>query len=592
MKATTKMLIIIIALALIARLPSINNPLFGDEIQWQNFYCTGQYWFSDIGHPSLSGWLTNLNCILFGVYPWAIRLPFLLVSLAAILLTYFYGRRFLSEKTAIVASLLLALSPWLAGIGMATNQDNYLMLFFTAGLFAYRLWLGNPKAKYLAVIAVMFGLSLITKSAAVLLLGIIGAHQLWLAIRRQQNWKKSFKLWPMLLGITIPAAYYAIQFLTGATYYTGYTLHRISIKLFTAGGFSFPLASWVLAIVLASPAFFALLALVLARRADNESPLLWAWILVPAFVYSFLIINNNIERFMQIALPAMALLVSNGITSIEGSLLKAIRGKAIAYFGISSIVLLLLAYLLPSPDQYASPYYSLAAQLSTFIHPGRFFFPIISDMGPSYYLPLSFVIMSFVVAAAWLGIALYGIFKQKKDLLKLSIILLFITAVATNAIALAEQNFTLKGPDIPAMAKAADNALSATIGNNMSVLLIGAHPNNYIWRNEPRGGILSSSQANLSRMHAEISALEMSGREFQEQDTGIIIKRVGIVVVRSEEEFREYAQMALSSNLVLFEDYPPLPENNPLKQVLGTCRKLGSVRDKGLVFSMHSCKTP
>ncbi len=592
MNASTKMLVVIFALALLARLPSINNPLFGDEIQWGNFYCTGQYWFKDIGHPSLAGWLTNLDCILFGVYPWAIRLPFLLVSLAAILLTYLYGKRFLSEKTAIIASLLLAISPWFAGIGMATTQDNYLMLFFTAGLFAYRLWLDNPKAKYLAVIAAMFGLSLITKSAAVLLPGIIGTHQLWRIIRKQQGWKKSLKLWPALFGIAIPVAYYAIQFLIGSTDYTGYTLQRTSIKLFTAGGLSFPFASWVLAVVLASPAFFALLALVFARRIDSERPLLYAWILVPAFVYSFLIINNNIERFMQIALPAMALLVSDGITSISGSLWKEIREKRTAYYGIASIILLLLAYLLPNPDKYAAPYYSLAAQLSALKHPAHFFFPIISDMGPTYYLPSSFVIMSFVVAAVWLGFAVYGIAKSRKDLLKSAIILLFITVIATNTIVLAEQNLAIKGPDIPAMANEANKALSANIKNNMSVLLISAHQNDYIWRNEPQGGILFGSKANLAGMFEKISALEMTGREFQEQDTGVIINRVGIIVLRSEEGFKEYAQMALSSNLILFEDYPPLPEDNALKQAISSCKKLGSVQDKGVVFSMYKCKSP
>ncbi len=594
MKTNIKILLLILVLAIALRLPSINDPLFGDAIQLERWFCTGQFWFTDTGHPSLFGWLTNASCILFGVHHWAIRLPFLLISLATILLTYFYGRKFISENAGLLAALLLAVSPWYAGVGMGTGPDNYLVLFFAFGILAYRSWLDTKSKIRMAVLALAFGLSLITKSAAALLPGIILAHQLWLIIKKQQNWKETLKLWPMLLGFVIPIIYYSIQQAMGATLFTNYTIHRTAIKLITAGGYSFPISSWVLAVVMASPAFFALLALMLARRPDNEKPLLWAWIIIPAFVYSFLIVHNNIERFLHVALPAMVLLISEGITSISSNELRNfVKRKYNILLGIASALTLLLSYFLPNPNSYATPYYSASAYLSALLSPSKYLFPIISDIEPTYYLPMLFVIFSGILAVAWFAAALYGIFTYKKQLLKMALIMLLVTCVTTNLIVLAEQHLSIKGPDIPEMAKVADKAISQYAGNK-SLLIIGAHQVDYQWRNQPKGSQFSGNPANLTLLFLSINQTEAQkeGGVYVDPVTGLRIQKSGIILLRSEKEFELLKEKALKADLVLFEDYPPLPEYNPIKQAISTCRKLGSVQDKGLVFSMHACKSP
>ena len=593
MKTNTKILLLILVLAIALRLPSINDPLFGDAIQWERWFCTGQFWFTDTGHPSLPGWLTNASCILFGVHHWASRLPFLLISLATILLTYFYGRKFISESAGLLAALLLALSPWYAGIGMGTGPDNYLVPLFALGILAYHSWLNTRSKMQMSILAIVFGLSLITKSAAVLLPGIILAHQFWIVFKRQQSWVKILKLWPMLFGFLIPIAYYSIQLALGSTTFTGYTVHRTAIKLVTAGGYSFPTASWVLAIVLASPAFFALLALMLAKHPDQEKPLLWAWIIVPAFVYSFLIVHNNIERFLHIALPGMALVISEGITSRGSKELRSFfKRKSNVLFGIASAFVLLLAFILPNPDRYASPYYSASAYIPALFSPSKYLFPIISDLEPTYYLPMLFVIFSGIVAVAWFAAALYGIFTHKKQLLKMALIMLLVTCITTNLIVLAEQHFSIKGPDIPEMANIADKAISQYAGNNKSLLIIGAYQVDYQWRNEPKGSQLSKNPANLSRMFLSINKTEAQkeGGVFVDPVTGLRIQKAGTILLRSEQEFVLLKEKALKADLVLFEEFPPLPQDNILKQALKEFPVLGKVEHRGLAFTLYSVK--
>lgn len=581
MKKQTKTIIGILLLAVLFILPVLNNLLFGDAIQWGRFYCTGQYWFEDIGHPSLPGWLTNISCALFGVWSWSIRLPFLLVALATICFVYLYGRKLFGERTALLSAFLLAINSWFVSISMATTQDNYLMLFFTLGLFSYLSWLKKPEKKQVFFLALIFGLCLITKTSAILLPGIILAHQAWLVIKKKQKLQKTLKLWPAVLGLTIPITYYAIQFVAGLTAHTGYTLHRTFIKLITAGGYAFPTGSWLMTVVLASPAFFALLLLAAKNKKLNEkTSLLWFWILVPAIVYSFFIINNNIERFLQVSLPAMALLVSGFVLSVVPRPLKFFeKNKELFWCSAGSVFVLLAAYFLPTPTKYAMPYYSLRAQLIALSRPFSYFFPIISDMGPTFYLPVVFVIASGIVGLVWFCIAVFA----TKIWSKKAVVLLLVTTIATNGIIIAENDFSFKGPNVPAMSKVMNEALIENAQNGDNVLIIGAHQVDYPWRNEDR------LRPNLSRMYLSINSTE--GGVFVDSETGVSIRKAGIILLRSEKEFSELTKMVYDADLVLFEDYPPLPENNVLKQALKACPSIVVAEHRGLEFSLRECVT-
>jgi hypothetical protein len=591
MKRTTLIFLCILTIAIALRLPGLNNQLFGDEIQWARFYCTGQYWFSDIGHPSLAGWGTNLSCLLFGVSAWSIRLPMFVIGLLLILVTWLYGRKLFSEKTGLFAAAILAISAWAVMSTLAVTSDSsYLTFFFTTALLSYLCWLKKPERIHFVIMILSIGLGFITKSAAVIILAIIAVHQLLLVLLKKQKINQCLKLWPLVLSFVIPLLYYFIQFATDATTYTSYTKYRILHKLlFTSGvGFQFPLSSWVLAFILASPFLVALLALNWRTIFNTKHVLLWLWMMVPSIVYSTVIVNNNIERFMPIALAPIALLAGDYLEKHWVSLIslwKKHRALALTAIVLPAIVLALSYFLPDDPQIIPVPYYEASAYLSPLAQGATFFFPIISDMGPTYYVHSAFLIASSVLAALLLCVAL--IVNKRRNFFAIIIVMLLSAGIAFNLLLISEQHFALKGPSVYALAENADKELSTIIKPNDSVLVIGAHFVSYPWKNLNKGSILSSKPADLNMLYLAINATE--GGTYSDKETNATITKAGIILLRSDADFDELAGRIHGHNIVLFENYPPLPGNNTLKRALSGCTLLKSLSHRGLKFTFHDC---
>jgi hypothetical protein len=143
------------------------------------------------------------------------------------------------------------------------------------------------------------------------------------------------------------------------------------------------------------------------------------------------------------------------------------------------------------------------------------------------------------------------------------------------------------------MAETADKAIDMYAANNKSLLIIGAHQVDYQWRNEPKGSQFSGNPANLNRLFLSINKTEAQkeGGVYVDPVTGLRIQKAGTILLRSEQEFIVLKEKALKADLVLFEEFPPLPDDNILKQTLKEFPVLGKVEDKGLVFTLYSIKS-
>lgn len=73
--------------------------------------------------PPLYYWLTELSFTVFGVHPWAARLPSLLASWAAITAVYGFVRRYRDAATATLTVLVLATVPFFYGGSQFANLD-------------------------------------------------------------------------------------------------------------------------------------------------------------------------------------------------------------------------------------------------------------------------------------------------------------------------------------------------------------------------------------------------------------------------------------------------------------------------------------
>ena len=116
----------------------------------------------------LTAWGSGMNALesylmipfvaLFGMHVWVIRLPMLLVGLLSLAAVYFLVRRFSSERIALGATLLLAISPWHVMLSRWALESNLAPGFVLFGLFFFVKGLEKPK--FLIASAAFYGLSL------------------------------------------------------------------------------------------------------------------------------------------------------------------------------------------------------------------------------------------------------------------------------------------------------------------------------------------------------------------------------------------------------------------------------------------------
>jgi hypothetical protein len=202
-------------------------------------------------------------------------------------------------------------------------------------------------------------------------------------------------------------------------------------------------------------------------------------------------------------------------------------------------------------------------------------------MGPTYYIPFLFVIVSCLVAFFWLAAALYALIARKKFLLQSATACLVVSCIATGVFLVAEQHLSVRGPDISGLVRAINMELVAHAGQGSNVLVIGAHHVDYPLRN--------MQNASLDVLHKAVHATECG--TFVDHVANVSIRKQGTILLRSDEEFRALAEKASGAGIVLFEDFPPLPERNELKRALAECRPVVIAESRGLIFSLLDCRT-
>ncbi|MEK7127693.1 MAG: glycosyltransferase family 39 protein, partial [Patescibacteria group bacterium] len=109
--------------------------------------------------------LTIIPVKIFGLNEFAVRFPSALLGVGAVIMVFFLTRVILAEsRIALLASLLLAISPWHLQFTRTAYETGSLAFFTTAGLLFFLL--GLKKKKWLVLSALFFGLELYLYQAA------------------------------------------------------------------------------------------------------------------------------------------------------------------------------------------------------------------------------------------------------------------------------------------------------------------------------------------------------------------------------------------------------------------------------------------
>lgn len=149
--------------------------------------------------PPLLFWLASFSMKLFGVSNQAYKLPALLVIVAGIYATYGFAKIWYSQKTAVIAALILSTTQAFLLITNDVRTDGILTGFVMLSIWQLSLFLRNNK-----IINLLFGS--LTVGAAMLSKGPIGMIIVALAIGGDLLIKRQFKnifkpQWLILAGV-------------------------------------------------------------------------------------------------------------------------------------------------------------------------------------------------------------------------------------------------------------------------------------------------------------------------------------------------------------------------------------------------------
>lgn len=137
---------------------SVTNFLFG------SFDAYGVF---TVDKPPMSLWPQVVSVWIFGFHGWALLLPQVVEGVAAVVLLHRTVRRWAGENVALLAALILTLTPITVAINRDNNPDTLLVLLLVASAYALtrslRAEQDGPRTRWLLWCAFFIGCGFVTK---------------------------------------------------------------------------------------------------------------------------------------------------------------------------------------------------------------------------------------------------------------------------------------------------------------------------------------------------------------------------------------------------------------------------------------------
>jgi 4-amino-4-deoxy-L-arabinose transferase-like glycosyltransferase len=119
--------------------------------------------FITVDKPPASLWVMEISGRIFGVNAWSILVPQALEGVATVALVYLTVRRWFSAQAALLAGVVMALTPVAAMMFRYNNPDALLALLLTAATYATVRALEAARTRWLVLAGTLIGFGFITK---------------------------------------------------------------------------------------------------------------------------------------------------------------------------------------------------------------------------------------------------------------------------------------------------------------------------------------------------------------------------------------------------------------------------------------------
>ncbi len=119
--------------------------------------------FITVDKPPASLWVMEISARIFGVNSWSILAPQALEGVATVGLVYLTVRRWFTAQAALLAGVVMALTPVAAMMFRFNNPDALLALLLTGSMYALVRGLEKAQTKWLVLAGTLVGFGFLTK---------------------------------------------------------------------------------------------------------------------------------------------------------------------------------------------------------------------------------------------------------------------------------------------------------------------------------------------------------------------------------------------------------------------------------------------
>jgi hypothetical protein len=198
--------------------------------QWGSSWPISFRSFGDFKLPVYT-YLTIPSVAVFGLNEFAVRLPSAIIGVLAILATYLAsGILFKDKRVALLAALLLAISPWHLSLSRGAFEANLTVFFMALGVWVFHKGLSNRR--WLVVSALMLGINLFTYHSARLVTPLV-LFILFLVNRRELGVEKFKNIGQVVLQNWLPVIIFVfLLMLAFSTIFTGSGARAADITIF------------------------------------------------------------------------------------------------------------------------------------------------------------------------------------------------------------------------------------------------------------------------------------------------------------------------------------------------------------------------
>ncbi len=294
-------------------------------------------------------WQISLSFELFGISPFTMRIPSIVLSTLLIILVYDISKKIFNPSIAIMSSALIAGNSFfikLVSGSIPTDHNDVAFVFYVAAsIWAWVNYTGSNKTKWLFIVGIFAGFAVLNKWLLGLLVYLIWGMSIFLTGKWKSldSYKKFFFTLILTALISLPWQFYIHwAFPRESSWELNYNaLHFFQVIEGHGGDFWYHfdklkaiygnLSFWILP--------FSFLITLLDKKNSNRYLIYSLWIAVTFVLLFFSLAKTKMQAFTMIVFPILVIFISHSIYNLISFIYGIIKPRLF----LSSQKILILA---------------------------------------------------------------------------------------------------------------------------------------------------------------------------------------------------------------------------------------------------------